>query len=197
VRVFVAGATGVIGVPLVKELLAVGHEVAGMTRSASKTELLQGLGAQPVVCDVYDGDALRAAVTEYRPDAIVHELTDLPDDPSRLDESRALNARIRREGTRNLLDAARAAGVTRFVAQSVAWSLPGDGGAAVDEHELAVVGFGGVVARYGMFYGPGTFHPHDLPDSPRVHVDDAARRTVPLLDAASGIVVIVDEQSGQ
>lgn len=191
-RVFVAGATGVIGIPLVKELVAADHDVAGMTRSASKAQLLQGLGARPVVCDVYDADALGAAVAEFQPDAIVHELTDLPDEADRLGDFRTANARIRREGTRNLLDAATASGATRFVAQSVAWPLPGDGGAAVEEHERAVLAFGGVVVRYGMFYGPGTFHECDLPDEPHIHVDDAARRTVPLLDAPSGVVVITD-----
>lgn len=191
-RVFVAGATGVIGIPLVKELVVAGHDVAGMTRSASKTQTLQSLGVHPVVCDVYDAVALGDAIADFDPDAIVHELTDLPDDPDRVGDFRDANARIRREGTRNLLDAAAASGVTRFVAQSVAWPLTGDGGAAIEEHERAVLAFGGVVARYGMFYGPGTFHAGDLPDGPRVHVDDAARRTVPLLDAPSGVVVITD-----
>ncbi|MGH8889419.1 MAG: NAD-dependent epimerase/dehydratase family protein [Acidothermaceae bacterium] len=192
-RVFVAGATGVIGRPLVRQLVAAGHDVAGMTRSASKVDVVRELGGEPVVCDVYDADALTRAVAAWRPDAIVHELTDLPDDAGRLGDFRDANARIRRIGTRNLIAAAQAAAVTRFVAQSVAWQLPGDGGAAVEEHEQAVLAVGGVVARYGMFYGPGTYHEDDRPDAPRVHVDDAARRTVPLLDAPSGIVVIADE----
>jgi len=192
-RIFVAGASGVVGVPLVRELVAAGHDVAGMTRSASKADLVRGLGAQPVVCDVYDADALRDAVVAFHPDAVVHQLTDLPDDPAQIAEFGAANSRIRREGTRNLLAAAKAAGAERFVAQSVAWPLPGDAGAAAEEHERAVLEAGGVVVRYGMFYGPGTYYESDKPESPRVHVDDAARRTVPLLDAPSGVVVIADD----
>jgi nucleoside-diphosphate-sugar epimerase len=192
-RIFVAGATGVVGRPLVQELVAAGHQVAGMTRSASKTEMLRGLGAEPIVCDVYDADALRDAVVAFRPDVVVHELTDLPDDASQLAAGAGANARIRREGTRNLLAAATAAGATRFVAQSVAWRLDGDGGAAVREHEQAVLAAGGVVVRYGRFYGPGTYHETDQPDVPRVHVEEAARRTVPLLDAPSGVIVIADQ----
>jgi hypothetical protein len=124
----------------------------------------------------------------------VHELTDLPDDAAELGSRRSANARIRRDGTRNLLAAAAAAGVTRVVAQSVAWQLDDDGGAAVAEHEQAVLSVGGVVVRYGVFYGPGTYYETDRPDPPRVHVEDAARRTVPLLNAPSGIVVVTDDE---
>ena len=192
-RIFVAGATGVVGVPLVKELIAAGHDVAGMTRSPSKVDLLRELGAVPVVCDVYDSEALVAAVVDFGPDVIVHELTDLPDDASRIAEFSQANSRIRQVGTRNLIAAAQASGVSRFVAQSVAWPVPGPGGAAVEEHEQAVLAIGGVVVRYGMFYGPGTYHENDLPEPPRIHVDEAARRTVPALRARSGIITIVDD----
>jgi nucleoside-diphosphate-sugar epimerase len=194
VRIFLAGASGVIGVRLVPLLVAAGHEVTGMTRSVHKTQALRALGATPLVCDVYDADALRDAVVRFAPDAVVHQLTDLPDDPARIAELGAANSRIRREGTRNLIAAARAAGATRFVAQSVAWTLPGDAGAAVEEHERAVLDAGGVVVRYGMFYGPGTYHESDKPDDglPRVHVDEAARRTLPALDAPSGIIEVVE-----
>lgn len=188
-----AGATGVIGVPLVRLLVEAGHQVAGMTRSPQKVPMLRDLGAEPVVCDVFDAAALREAVATFAPDAVVHELTDLPDDRDHIGDHAARNNRIRREGTRNLLDAAREANAARFVAQSVAWQLPGDGGAAVAEHEQMVLEAGGVVVRYGMFYGPGTYHEADKPDPPRIHVDDAARRTLPALDAPSGIIVIVDD----
>ncbi len=144
-RIFLAGASGVIGVRLVPLLVADGHEVAGMTRSPGKAEGLRALGAEPVVCDVFDLDALSAAVRAFGPDVVLHELTDLPDDPGRISEMAAANNRIRREGTRNLLAAAKAAGAPRFVAQSIAWQIPGDGGAAVEEHERAVLGAGGVV----------------------------------------------------
>ncbi len=99
---------------------------------------------------------------------------------------------MRREGTRNLVAAASAAGA-RVVAQSVAWQVPGDGGAAVEEHERAVLDAEGVVIRYGQLYGPGTFFESELPPVPRVHVDAAARRTLPMLDAPSGVVVVTEE----
>jgi nucleoside-diphosphate-sugar epimerase len=192
-RIFVAGATGVVGLPLTCVLVEAGHTVAGMTRTSSKAQLISELGAQPVVCDVYDAPALTEAVVAFAPDAVIHELTDLPDDISKLRDASANNARIRREGTRNLLAAAKAAGATRFIAQSVAWELPGDGGAAKQELETAVLGEDGIVVRYGMFYGPGTYHEHDRPERPRVNVDEAARRTADLLDAPSGIVEIVED----
>lgn len=190
-RIFVAGATGVIGIRLVPLLVAAGHTVAGTTRTAAKAETLRALGAEPVVCDVYDAAALRDAVVAFAPDAVVHELTDLPDDPRRIGEHGAANARIRREGTNNLIAAAAAAGVRTLLVQSVAWELPGDAGAAVTDLESAVLAAGGVVLRYGQFYGPGTYH-ESPPESPRVHVDEAARRTADLLDAPSGIVTVVD-----
>jgi nucleoside-diphosphate-sugar epimerase len=191
-RIFVAGATGAIGVPLVRRLLAGGHAVAGMTRSAAKTRALRELGAEPVVCDVFDAPALAAAVAGFAPDAVVHQLTDLPDSARDVPAHAAANNRIRREGTRNLLAAARAARAPRFLAQSVAWELPGDGGAAVREHERAVLEAGGVVLRYGRFYGPGTYHPDDVAKPPAVHVEEAARRTAEALDAPSGVITVVD-----
>src|SRR5205807_5384943 len=78
VKVFVAGASGVIGRRLVPMLVQAGHEVSGMTRSADRAEILRALGAEPVVCDVFDADALRAALERARPEVVVHELTDLP-----------------------------------------------------------------------------------------------------------------------
>ena len=106
---------------------------------------------------------------------------------------RAANARIRRQGTANLLAAARAAGATRFLAQSVAWRLDGDGGAATEELERSVLAAGGVVLRYGQFYGPGTYHEQAPPPPPRVHVDQAARRTVAALEAPTGVLTIVED----
>jgi nucleoside-diphosphate-sugar epimerase len=193
-RVFLAGASGVIGRRLVPLLAAAGHNVAAMTRTQAKAEQLHGLGADPVVCDVFDLDALCETVVSFRPEAILHELTDLPDDPARIRELAGANARMRRQGTRNLLAAANAAGAARFVAQSVAWPIPGDGGVAVDEHEHAVLDVGGVVIRYGQFYGPGTYYETDLPSPPRVQIDDAARRTLPALDQPSGVLIVSDDQ---
>jgi NAD(P)H-binding len=190
-RVFVAGATGVIGVRLLPLLVEAGHTVAGMTRSEGKAATLEALGAEPVVCDVFDVGALTGAVVSFAPDAVVHQLTDLPDRLADLPRHAAANDRIRSEGTRNLIAAAKAAGAGRFVAQSIAWRPPGRS-EVVDLHERQVLDVGGVVARYGQLYGPGTYYETELPAHPRVHVDEAARATPALLDAPSGIVMIAD-----
>jgi uncharacterized protein YbjT (DUF2867 family) len=192
VRIFLAGASGVIGRHLLPLLIGAGHEVAGLTRSAGNADALAAAGATPVVADVYDAAALSATVVAYRPELVMHQLTDLPDRAEDLDEEhRARNARIRVEGTDNLLAAARAAGATRVVAQSIAWTPPG-GAPSVEHLESAVLAFGGVVVRYGQLYGPGTFYPDGLPDPPRIAVDEAARRTLPALTMPSGVLTIVD-----
>jgi nucleoside-diphosphate-sugar epimerase len=191
-RIFVAGASGAIGVQLLPILVADGHAVAGTTRSPAKAERIAELGAEPVVCDVYEATGLTEAVTTFRADAVIHELTDLPSDPAGIAEAAPVNNRLRREGTRNLLDAARAAGASRFLAQSVAFELSGDSGAAIAEHEAAVLDAGGVVLRYGYFYGPGTYHEHDKAPPPSIHVADAARQTADALEAPSGILTVVD-----
>jgi nucleoside-diphosphate-sugar epimerase len=192
VRIFLAGATGVIGVRLVPLLAEAGHQVVGMTRSPAKVDELRALGAEPVVCDVYDRDELIRAVVAVRPELLMHQLTDLPDQVEELGAFRERNNRMRSEGTRNLLDAAAEAGAERFVAQSIAWRPPG-GGETVEEHEHMVLEAGGVVLEYGIFYGPGTFGGDTQPPPPRIHVDEAARRTVELLDAPSGVIVIAED----
>ena len=193
-RVFLAGASGVIGVRLIPLLVRDGHEVAGMTRSPGKAAALRELGAEPVVCDVFDAGALAQAVVAFGPELVMHQLTDLPDQVERISEFAAGNNRIRTEGTRNLLAAAAQAGATRFLAQSIAWTPPA-GGEAVAEHERLVLAAGGVVLRYGTFYGPGTNSGSGkVPPPPRIHVDEAARRTVALLTAPSGVVVITEDQ---
>jgi nucleoside-diphosphate-sugar epimerase len=193
VRVFLAGASGVIGRRLVPLLVEAGHEVAGTTRTPGKAESLRELGAEPVVVDVYDAEALRDAVVGFEAEALIHQLTDLPDDPSRIPKMAAANARIRVEGTHNLLGAARAAGASRFVAQSIAWKLPADRGASIAEFESMVLDAGGVVLRYGQFYGPGTYYKDEPPPHPRIQIDEAARRTVPALDAPRGTIEIVED----
>ncbi len=100
--------------------------------------------------------------------------------------------RIRREGTHNLLTAMAAAGPARVLAQSIAWQLPGDGGAAVHEMEAMVLGAGGVVLRYGQFYGPGTYHQTEPPPPPRIHIDTAAQETVRALHARTGVLDLVE-----
>lgn len=190
-RIFLAGATGVIGTRLLPLLVEAGHVVAGMTRSSENVARLRTLGAEPVVCDVFDDDALAKAVAAFAPDAVIDQLTDLPDRLDELDRHAARNDRMRSEGTRNLVSAATGAAANRFVAQSIAWRPEGRS-AIVDRHERLVLEIGGVVARYGRLYGPGTYYEHELPPHPRIHVDEAAHATPPLLTASSGIVTIAD-----
>ena len=192
-RIFLAGATGVLGVRLVPLFVQAGHQVVGMTRTPEKVGLLKELGAEPVVCDVFDADSLNAAVGGATVELVMHQLTDLPDGVDQLSTFRPRNNRMRTEGTRNLIEAARRAGVERFIAQSVSWE-PAGGGEAVRNHERMVLDFGGVVLRYGQLYGPGTYYEHELPDPPRIHVDEAARRTVELLDAPSGAIVVTESE---
>jgi nucleoside-diphosphate-sugar epimerase len=193
VRVFLAGGSGVLGIRLVPLLVADGHEVAAMTRSEAKAPLVSSLGAKPVVCDVYDADRLEKLVVSFSPEAVMHQLTDLPDEASRIGEYAEANRRARSEATANLLRAALAAGASRFVAQSVAWELPGEAGETIRAHERAVLDAGGVVVRYGQLYGPGTYHDLAKPPPPRVHVDEAARQTVGTLRAGPGTIVVVTE----
>jgi len=182
-RVFLAGATGVIGARLVPLLLEAGHVVAGMTRSQG--DMVAELGAEPVICDVYDAPELRRAVARFAPDLVMHQLTDLPDDMAELEASLPANRRIRTEGTRNLLAAANG---VKMIAQSTAFPT------GSEEHERMVLEAGGVVLRYGYFYGPGTYSEGgEPPPPPRIHVDEAARRTMEALDAPPGSLIEVVE----
>lgn len=196
-RIFLAGASGAIGRRLIPQLLAAGHQVTASTRQAVKADELGALGADPVVVDVFDAAGLRDAVVAARPQIVIHQLTDLPAglDPSRMAEAIARNARIRDEGTRNLVDAAKAAGVRRLIAQSIAWAYaPGaephaetdpldskaEGGRAVsvggvialERHVLEASPMTGIVLRYGHLYGPGTGT--ETGADPALHVDAAA-----------------------
>ena len=193
-RIYFAGASGAIGGRLVPLLVEAGHTVGAMTRSSEKAGRLAALGAQPIVCDVFDRSALMSAVHSFAPDLVLHDLTDLPDDLADLPEQSLLNARVRVEGTRNLLDAMAGLDEPKIVAQSVAWTMrPGPEADAVVSLEEAVLGANGVVLRYGFFYGPGTFFERELPAAPRVHIDTAAARTLEAIDAPSGIVTITEE----
>lgn len=189
VRVFLAGATGVIGIRLIPLLVAQGHEVAGMSRSDHAAEGMRDLGAEPIICDVYDRERLTSAVDTFRPDMVMHQLTDLPDDGSQVPAFVPNNERMRTEGTRNLIAAARGVPV---IAQSIAFTPVGGDSPTVREHEGAVLAAGGIVVQYGLLYGPDTWFPTSIPNGPRIHVDEAARRTLPLLHVPSGIYVLVD-----
>jgi uncharacterized protein YbjT (DUF2867 family) len=189
-KIFVAGATGVLGARIVPLLVAAGHDVVGMTRSPAKTATLTDLGATPVVCDVYDRARLVDTLVAAAPDLVLHELTDLPQGRDATPEAFAGNARIRIEGTDNLLEAARAAGSPRLVAESIAWRASNP--TSVDHLEHAVLDYGGVVLRYGQLYGPGTWYTDDLPDDPRVDADRAAALTLDHLTSPSGVYTVVD-----
>jgi nucleoside-diphosphate-sugar epimerase len=194
-----------------------GHHVAGTTRSAAKAGDLRALGAEPVVVDVFDADALRRAHAAFGAEIVVHQLTDLPKGlpPERMDEAIARNARIRDEGTRNLVAAARDCGARRLVAQGIAWAYaPGDepheegdpldldaqgmravtvrGVAALERWTLQSPPLAGTVLRYGQLYGPGTGADAPAGAMP-VHVDAAAHAAVLAIERdATGIFNIAE-----
>jgi nucleoside-diphosphate-sugar epimerase len=205
-RVFLAGAGGVIGRRLTPLLLAGGHHVTGMTRSAERAEQLTAAGVEPVVVDALDGPALTAAVGAARPDAVIHQLTSIPQriDPRKLQRDFALNDRLRSEGTRLLVDAARAAGATRILAQSIAFAYaPGPPGTvhgeqdplyldapapfkrsaqAIAELERTVLDAAGIVLRYGYFYGPGSALASDGST-----VAELRKRRLPIVGKGAGV----------
>jgi nucleoside-diphosphate-sugar epimerase len=204
-RVFVAGASGAIGRPLVRQLLAAGHDVTGMTRRAERAEKIRAAGAQAAVVDVFDAEALNAAVGEARPEVIVHELTSLPDvfDPRK--EIYDATNRVRREGTRNLIAAARAAGTRRLVVQSIGFAYDPSGDWVKDEEAplmsnpsgsfasafavltemerqaLSAEGIEGLVLRYGFFYGPATWYAPG-----RDQAEQVRRRRLPIVGSGQG-----------
>src|SRR5262245_19155066 len=150
-RIFLAGATGLIGIRLIPLMLAEGNVVAGMTRTPGKVDGLRAAGVSPVLCNVFDQKSLTAAVEDFRPDLVVHQVTDLPDEIEKLDAYLPGNDRVRSEGTRNLLAAARAVNASGFLAQSIAWRNGPGTGPVLDAHENAVIAAGGTVLRYGLF----------------------------------------------
>ena len=210
-KVFVAGANGAIGRPLVPRLVAAGHEVTGTTRSERSAEAIQAAGATPAIVDALDADTLREAVERAAPEVVVHELTALPErfNPRKRDLYDATN-RIRREGTRNLLDAARAAGARRFVCQSVAFAYApaaapevmdeqaplyleapppfAEGTRVIAEMERAVLDadLDGLVLRYGWFYGPGTYYGEG-----GSMAADVRKRRFPVVGSGSGLFSFV------
>jgi nucleoside-diphosphate-sugar epimerase len=207
VRIFVAGVSGAIGRRLTPLLLAAGHDVTGSTRNAETARQLNAAGIHAVVVDVFDAAALRDAVVNARPEIVIHQLTDLPhvvEDEAQLAASYPRNARIRTEGTRNLLAAAQAASARRFIVQSVAFGYaPGrephseadaltvsEGPRAVTvraaadmERQVLASGMEAIVLRYGFFYGPGTWYADPI-RKPSLHIDAAAHAA--LLAVARG-----------
>ncbi|GAB7191582.1 NAD(P)-dependent oxidoreductase [Kineococcus sp. NUM-3379] len=201
-RVFLAGGSGVLGQALIPLLVAEGHQVVATTRSEAKTGALHRLGATPVLLDVFERDDVRAAVARFEPDVVLHQLTDLSGGDS------ASNARLRRIGTRHLVEAAQQIGVRRVVAQSISWIYrpgttpaveddPQDSGApeprrttvaAVANLESIVLGCAeGVVLRYGQLYGPRTWYAREG------RFGQAARAgLLPVTDAVTSFVHVED-----
>ena len=218
-RIFLAGATGAIGKRLLPLLRKAGHHVVGTTRSGAKSAALRATGIEAVVVDVFDAAALSRAVAGARPDIVMHQLTDLPPglDPARMAEAGPRNARIRREGTENLVRAALAAGVRRLIAQSIAWmyaarpqpyteadpldieaqaprAITVAGVAALERLTLASPPLEGVVLRYGHLYGPGTGA--DRAEAPALHVDAAAAAALLAIEKAHPGIYNIAEPSG-
>jgi nucleoside-diphosphate-sugar epimerase len=206
-RIFLAGAAGAIGKRLVPLLLDARHDIVGTTRSKDKADALRAAGVEPVVVDVFDAPALSRAVSAARPDIVVHQLTDLPPglDPAQMAEGTRRNARMRREGTRNLVAAALAAGTQRLVAQSIAWmyapgpqphgeddpldvhapgtrAMTADGVATLERLTVASPPIEGIVLRYGHLYGPGTGA--EAGETPSLHVDAAAAAALLAIEKA-------------
>ena len=195
--VLVAGATGAVGKPLVALLVAHGYEVWGTTRSRDKATSVERAGAKAIVVDVFDARALERAVASANPQTILHQLTDLPPglDPARMADAVPRNARIRTEGTANLVAAALAAGTRRLVSQSIAWHPQGvtaDGVAALERLTLGSPPLEGIVLRYGHLYGPGTGRPSPAGEMP-LHVDAAASAALLALEKGrAGIYAIAE-----
>ena len=218
-KIFLAGATGVIGRRLVPLSVNAGHSVIGTTRSTTKADRLRAAGVEPAVVDVFDASALSAAVLQANPDVVVHQLTDLPPglDPSQMTEGTQRNARMRSEGTQNLVAAMLGAGVCRLIAQSIAWmyapgkephseddpldiDAPGTravtvaGVATLEQLTTSSPPIDGVVLRYGHLYGPGTGA--STAEAPAPHVDAAAAAAVLALEKAQRGIYNIAELSG-
>jgi 2-alkyl-3-oxoalkanoate reductase len=219
-RVFVAGASGAIGRRLVPQLIDAGHEVIGAHHSPAAAELVRTLGATPVELDLLDARAVREAVLENEPDAIVHQATALANVKfgRNMDKVTARTSELRTKGTDALLTAAREAGVRRFVAQSVAaysrYAREGGpvkseddpldstppkhfhrGAAAMTYLEQTVTDFGGIALRYGVFYGTandGTIEPVRKRQFPIVGDGGGIWSWIHVDDAAAATVLALD-----
>ena len=216
-RIFLAGASGVIGRQLAPLLREAGHKVTGSTRTAAKVPMLRELGIAPVVVDVLDASALAQAVAAARPDIVIHQLTDLPSAPGTpgYPAAQEANRRLRIEGTRNLMQAARHVGSRRAIAQSIAFiyaagegaraeddpldlaaegvrRLTVEGVVALEREVLQTRGIDGVVLRYGFLYGPDTWY-ETPPRPPSVHVDAAAHAALLAVGKGAGVYNIAED----
>jgi nucleoside-diphosphate-sugar epimerase len=206
-KVFVAGASGVIGRPLVRQLVAAGHEVTGTTRREERMDEIRAAGATPVRCNALRSQEIHNALHRAEPEVVINQLTSLPQKYNpRKASFYAETDRVRREGGHNLVEAARKVGARRFLTQGIAFlyapegdwvkdedarpfeDAPGHFRAAIEAmlgHEREVVecpGFEGLVLRYGQFYGPGTYYASDG------HLGrEARRRRFPVVGPGTGV----------
>ncbi|HEX5929819.1 MAG TPA: NAD(P)-dependent oxidoreductase [Solirubrobacterales bacterium] len=204
-KVFIAGASGALGRPLVAQLVAAGHEVTGMTRREERAAAIREAGAEAVVCDVFDATALNEAVAAAAPEVVVHALTALPPSFKPKEDYLAATNRVRTEGTRNLVAAAQAAGARRLIAESVAFFYEPEGEWVKDEEARLMVeapgrfaagrdalveleqrvtgaeGLEGLVLRFGWLYGPGTYYAAD-----GSMAAETRRRRNPVIGAGTG-----------
>jgi nucleoside-diphosphate-sugar epimerase len=213
VRIFVAGASGVIGQPLLGLLLEAGHEVTAMTRSKKHAEELDRAGAKAVVVNAFDSKGVKSAVAAAGPEVVVHQLTSIPRslNPRKYGQLMATNDRLRIDGTRNLVEAALAAGARRMLAQSVAFAYaPTGSGLKREEDDLFIEGpfpfrrsvealaflerevtqtegLEGAVLRYGFFYGPGTTYAPDGDWAARVR-----KRQLPIAGGGGGVFSFIE-----
>jgi nucleoside-diphosphate-sugar epimerase len=209
-KLFLAGATGAIGTALVPLLIDAGYVVYGSTRRPERAKILEAKGVTPVIVDAFDSAALTSALVRISPSSVIHQLSDLPPslDPKQMAEGVVRNARMRSDGTRNLVAAALAAGCGRLIAQSNAWAYaPGPkpyteddpldlaaegirsitvhGVAALEQLTLGTPALVGTVLRYGRIYGPGTSTPEPA-GGPSVHVEAAAWAALLAVQRSSG-----------
>jgi nucleoside-diphosphate-sugar epimerase len=215
VRIFLAGANGAIGRRLTPLLIAAGHQVTGMTRNPASARALEAAGIRPALVDVFDSDALTSAVVAGAPEVVIHQLTDLPraiEDEAQLAAAYPRNARIRTEGTRNLITAAQAAAARRFIVQSVAFGYAPGGephseadplnvsegpravtirAAADMERQVLTSAMEAIALRYAFFYGPGTWHA-DPVRTPSLHTA-AQAALLAVTHGRPGIYNIADE----
>ncbi len=206
-KIFIAGGTGAIGRPLIAKLLAKGHELVALTRSSEKARSLADQGIAPAIADVFDADSVKAAIRSAEPEVVIEQLTSLPRTytSESMRVAAVFNHRIRLEGGANVLAAAQAAGVRRYLRQSIAfWATPGPGLAdeetplALDaspavatdarvvaelEHRLLENrNLEGIVLRYGFFYGPGTWFNPDGDVAHQVH-----QQQLPIVGNGAGV----------
>ncbi|WP_145331105.1 NAD(P)-dependent oxidoreductase [Paenibacillus xylanexedens] len=223
-KIFVAGASGVIGKLLLPQLVQAGHDVIGMTRKEEQRQAIEQTGAKAVLADVFDREQMVSILAEIKPDVVIHQLTSLSQGSS------AENARIRIEGTRNLVDAAKQAKVQKIIAQSISWAYEPGTTPATEETALDMFApmprnttINGVVAleeyvkeipvhvilRYGTLYGPATWYAKNGDTAIKVmnqevkatdgissfvHVEDAANVALLALDWPTGTYNIVDDE---